>query len=501
MMVWAYVVSQATGTVGCLGAFGPPGSPYVFNELALKVVTGPIYNLFIYSGAGASAFTGTTSLSLSTWYHAAMTCAGTSAGQLLGYLNGALEISNGQSGAVQTSAAVSFGAVPDGDPLDGRLAGFKMWGAVLTASEIQQEMRSLAPVRTANLAMWSPLLASTALQDYTGTGTWTVNGSPTTEDGPPVIFQRHVRARRFRLLVTHHLSASLSAASVTPTATGGITRHLSATLAPVSTTPSAQASLTRHLTATLAPVSTTPSAQAMMSRHLLATLAGVSTTPAATASMGMAHHLTAALAVSSTTPGAQAQQTHHLTATLAVASVTPPATGSLAGAHFLTAALQAVSTTPAAPITLARHLAASLAVTSLTPAASPSQTRHLLATLAAVSQTPPALLGHGALFQAALQAVTQTPAATVLLTRHLRALLIGTTLTSPSTAESLHRLLAHLAAVSSTPAAFGSSQPPPVHVHVTPGRLYQATVGHAGTLHQLGAGTAGRLMEDAEESP
>jgi hypothetical protein len=49
----------------------------------------------------------------------------------------------------------------------------------------------LRPIRTADLHLWTPMLASSsasdAAKDYSGNGRdWTVNGSPTITDGPPV---------------------------------------------------------------------------------------------------------------------------------------------------------------------------------------------------------------------------------------------------------------------------------------------------------------------------
>lgn len=70
---------------------------------------------------------------------------------------------------------------------DSAFAHIKIWDAVLTSAEFWQEMHSIRPQRTANLHLWTPLWTASDANDYSGNGrNWTVTGSPTTEDGPPV---------------------------------------------------------------------------------------------------------------------------------------------------------------------------------------------------------------------------------------------------------------------------------------------------------------------------
>ena len=125
-----------------------------------------------------------TALVLNTWYHIAMTVSGTGAGAFLGYLNGALNIT--APGAVITIANIAVGQDGQGEWSSAAYAALKVYSAVLTASEIQQEMRCMLPVRTANLNTWSPLLTHTDVANYAGTGAWTVGGTLTTEVGPPI---------------------------------------------------------------------------------------------------------------------------------------------------------------------------------------------------------------------------------------------------------------------------------------------------------------------------
>ena len=105
-----------------------------------------------------------TALVLNTWYHIAMTVSGTGAGAFLGYLNGALNIT--APGAVITIANIAVGQDGQGEWSSAAYAALKVYSAVLTASEIQQEMRCMLPVRTANLNTWSPLLTHTDVANY-----------------------------------------------------------------------------------------------------------------------------------------------------------------------------------------------------------------------------------------------------------------------------------------------------------------------------------------------
>lgn len=61
----------------------------------------------------------------------------------------------------------------------------KAWDAVLTAAELALERWSAKPVRRTNLHLWSPFFSD--LKDYSGAAKdWTMGGTLTYEDGPPV---------------------------------------------------------------------------------------------------------------------------------------------------------------------------------------------------------------------------------------------------------------------------------------------------------------------------
>jgi hypothetical protein len=82
--------------------------------------------------------------------------------------------------------AVSFDVVP----FVGTMSGVKVWGAALTDAEMDRESRSIAPVRSANLNGWWPMVHSTladCIKDYSGNARdWTATGTPTIGQGQPV---------------------------------------------------------------------------------------------------------------------------------------------------------------------------------------------------------------------------------------------------------------------------------------------------------------------------
>jgi hypothetical protein len=134
-----------------------------------------------------------TALTVGTWYHCAMTIAGTGAGQVLGYLNGVLDMTQtGSPGPTNTQICIGAYSTTGSERLNGCAAALKFYTGVFTAAEIAIEMCQYMPFRTAGLVMWSPLLsAADATVNYAGTGVWTVSGTLTTENGPPIPWSLH----------------------------------------------------------------------------------------------------------------------------------------------------------------------------------------------------------------------------------------------------------------------------------------------------------------------
>jgi len=139
-------------------------------------------------------FTGS-AISDNTWYHVAMTVAGTGANQLKGYLNGVLDATGNGSAGI-TAAQLQILGDAAGEWFNGKCAAVKIYNAVLTVDEIALEMRQYLPFRTANLNRFIPGIDSTTL-DYSGSANnLTAGGTLAFEDGPPIPWRRG-RARIF----------------------------------------------------------------------------------------------------------------------------------------------------------------------------------------------------------------------------------------------------------------------------------------------------------------
>lgn len=142
--------------------------------------------------------TGTT-LSTATWYHVGFVRESSSSLKL--YLNGSLDITNSTSIGARAAPTnmdlglygTAGGGGPFG-PLDGNIAAVKIWSTNLTQSEIQQEIWSYIPIRTANLYNWTPFVdtsTGTDFLDYSGNGrNWTETGSVTFGSNPPVAWSK-----------------------------------------------------------------------------------------------------------------------------------------------------------------------------------------------------------------------------------------------------------------------------------------------------------------------
>lgn len=71
-----------------------------------------------------------------------------------------------------------IGGTSYGEYIDGRIANYKQWDAVLSDAEVHAEFYSDAPVRTSNLVGWYPLENTTnKLEDYNGSNDLTNPGS------------------------------------------------------------------------------------------------------------------------------------------------------------------------------------------------------------------------------------------------------------------------------------------------------------------------------------
>ena len=183
MMGWFYLVSDTNADE----PFFEIGHATNINSTYMALFDGGGNNHFtLWNGNGGLD---SVTLNMSTWYHIAMTVAGTGAGQFKGYLNGALSITHAGN-AAPTSAKLWIANDTLATHLNGRAAAIKIYSAVLTVDEIAQEMWFYRPIRTANLNTWLPCVDPTTnnnATDISGNGyNMTVNGTLGFEDGPPI---------------------------------------------------------------------------------------------------------------------------------------------------------------------------------------------------------------------------------------------------------------------------------------------------------------------------
>lgn len=142
--------------------------------------------------AGAATTVGGGTLTVGTWYHLALVRE--SAASLKLYIDGALSATNTRDVTGRAAASrQEMGGFRSTNtfPLDGKVFATKVWagGTALTLAEVQQEMRTVRPVRLTNLYGWWPLRPGSTerLKDYSGNGRdWTEAGTLADEDHPPI---------------------------------------------------------------------------------------------------------------------------------------------------------------------------------------------------------------------------------------------------------------------------------------------------------------------------
>lgn len=141
-----------------------------------------------FGGASSSILT----VSLNGWYFAAMTCAGSGAGQLIGYGaafgSAALSTQSFTGPASFTPSSLTLFDDTFSEPFDGEIAAVKVWDRVLTQAELEIERWYYLPVLTNSLHGYWPMWGtSDGATDFSGNGkSWTVNGTVASADGPPL---------------------------------------------------------------------------------------------------------------------------------------------------------------------------------------------------------------------------------------------------------------------------------------------------------------------------
>ena len=126
-------------------------------------------------------------MSVDTWYHIAITREDLATDRSTVYVNGVQDIQQSVTAAPSGNRFVWGNDYYDEwAPVD--LYALKNWTAILTVQEILREMRSVLPVRWANIHSFGPVTDIGNLRDWSGRGRdFTASGAATAPD-PPVSY-------------------------------------------------------------------------------------------------------------------------------------------------------------------------------------------------------------------------------------------------------------------------------------------------------------------------
>lgn len=182
LMGWVYVISEGATAIPVFGVINTLGS------VQDGLYSYGINNAWVVNSGTVEGSSAT--VAAVGWQHVAMVRSSTTA--LTIYVNAANPAT--ATDDVTARAAASFMSVGAWNTdttywASARYGAIKCWTAALTAAEIASEMRSIKPMRLADLWAYWPVLAGATerIRDYSGNGRdWANNGTVTDEDGPPV---------------------------------------------------------------------------------------------------------------------------------------------------------------------------------------------------------------------------------------------------------------------------------------------------------------------------
>lgn len=229
VMGWFYITTRvAWGALIWIGG-ATYGNAYSWSLDA----TGNSFSLWNVAADNTGAATPATG----TWFHGALVCDGTGAGNLRTYVNGVLaqSIAGNASAAAGNIRLLGDIATPS-QFFNGRVDNPKVFNVALTAAEILNEMQSIVPSRLANCVGWSPTFpgATERLLDLSGAGVnWTAGGTLTDEDPPPVSWRGKKQLISF---VSAGAPAALNSDASTPATQGRIEGSASAAAIDAATT-------------------------------------------------------------------------------------------------------------------------------------------------------------------------------------------------------------------------------------------------------------------------
>lgn len=125
-------------------------------------------------------------MTVGTWYRFAVTHSGTTLTLYYGIDSGSLTSATGTQTIAGNLPTLRIGeSVWGGEWLNGRIAGFKQYSAVLTQTEIETELASATAVRTSGLYRHHQFATANTADDSGNSRTLTGGVGATTEADPP----------------------------------------------------------------------------------------------------------------------------------------------------------------------------------------------------------------------------------------------------------------------------------------------------------------------------
>lgn len=182
-------------------------------------------NFRLYDDVVGTSITPSRTLSLNTWYFAAVSVSGGSGSLYLRAADTTAFTVDTFSMSARTLARLDLGSNRYLEWLNGCLAGVKAWvGVGLSDDEVAAEASQYLPQRTDGLLGFYSLLGPTDTADYSGRG-YTLgfsNGSGATEDGPPLRWarSRSPRATAAPTFATHQGAVTYAGAGALNADTG-----------------------------------------------------------------------------------------------------------------------------------------------------------------------------------------------------------------------------------------------------------------------------------------
>ncbi len=191
VMVWAVMRSSSVSEFGCIVSLSDSSSRFWFIQ---EITSGSdVMVMRMKVGAGDTSIVGPDLTGeQDIWFCYAMRYDQTDVDYRTRRFDAATFTDHGSDTPTNSDLVIShvlLGETPSGGEWwDGSFDNLKVWEALLTDDEIENESRFYVPQRTANLFMWNPLLVGDEWQDMSGNGRDLVEAGTMVadQDGPPI---------------------------------------------------------------------------------------------------------------------------------------------------------------------------------------------------------------------------------------------------------------------------------------------------------------------------